>query len=300
MKTVVLFAAFAAVALGGVVRRDAESHEHHGPPSFLEGLDDATKQKFFAIFHDHSLKPEAKDAALLNLATSVLTPEKLTEFKTHQEEFKQRRAAYKAEYEAKYAKLSPNAKKAADELKTIWEDAKLTFRQKKEKTQEIMKTLTEAERKEVEALRPHHGHHFMPKFMRSLPQETKDKFTAIFRDHSLKPEDKDAALTKLAESVLTPEQLTQFKEHMEKMAEFHKKMQEKLAKLSPNARKAADAMHAVWRNEDLTWDEKRAKMDEIKAGLTDAEKAELKSLHSGWGRHHGGHGKDKSSEEEKN
>uniref|UniRef100_A0A914XFU1 SXP/RAL-2 family protein Ani s 5-like cation-binding domain-containing protein n=1 Tax=Plectus sambesii TaxID=2011161 RepID=A0A914XFU1_9BILA len=305
-KAFIVLAALAAVALGGAVRRDAEksgSHEHHGP-SFMEGLDDATKDKFHAIFWDRSLKGEAKDAALLNLATASLTPEKLAEFKSHQEEWKQRRAQWKANYEAKYAKLSPKAKKAADEIKALWENDNMNRAAKKAKKEEIFKSLTEAERKEVEGLHPHNRHHFEPKFMRDLPQETKDKFKAIWRDHSLKGEAKDAALTKLAQSTLTPQQLTEFKEDMAKMAEWRKEMEAKLAKLSPNARKAADEIHAVWENEDLDWKEKKEKMEAIKAGLTDAEKAELKTLHGGRRGHHGGrrgpHGKGgKSSSESK-
>jgi len=281
MKTLCLFAAFSAVALGGIVRRGAD-HE----PSFMEGLDDATKAKFKAIFHDHSLKGESKDAALLKLATSVLKPDQLAEFKTHQAEW----AKHRAEYEANYAKLSPNARKAADQLKTIWEDDKMNHDAKKAKKAAIMKTLSDAEQKEIEALLPHHHH--MPPFMHGLPKETQDKFKAIWHDNSLKGDAKSAALTKLAQSVLKPEQMTQFKEHMTKMTEWRAKMDAKLAKLSPNARKAADAMHALWQNDDLSWTQKETQQDAIKAGLSAAEKAELEALH----HHSFDHGK-KSEEQ---
>jgi len=292
MKSLIVLAAFSAVALAGVVKRDAGLHHE---PSWMQGLDEATKEKFATIFHDHTMKPDAKDAALLNLATQVLSPAKLTEFKTHHEEFKKKHAQWKAAYEAEYAKLSPKAKKAADQLKTIWEDHTMSFSAKKAKTDEIFKGLTPAEQKEVDNLRSHHGHH-QPKFMRDLPQETQNKFTAIFHDHSLKGEAKTAALTKLANSALNPQQLAEFNKHMSRMAEFHKVMEERLAKLSPNARKAADAIHAVWENDDLVFADKKAKMDQIKAGLTEAEKAELRSLHSSMPS--SGKGAGKASEEE--
>uniref|UniRef100_A0A914XHL5 Uncharacterized protein n=1 Tax=Plectus sambesii TaxID=2011161 RepID=A0A914XHL5_9BILA len=163
LKLVIIFATLVAVSLAGVVRRDATDDDddsgeekHHGP-AFLEGLDAATKDKFKAIFRDHSLKGDAKDAALLKLATSVLTPEKLAEFKTHQVEFKKKREQWKADYDAKYAKLSPNAKKAADEIKGLWEKDGMDRAAKKAKKEEILKSLTEAERKEVQDLFPHRG-----------------------------------------------------------------------------------------------------------------------------------------------
>jgi len=128
--------------------------------------------------------------------------------------------------------------------------------------------------------------------MRDLPKETQDKFKAIWHDKSLNDAAKDAALTKLAESVLTSAQLTEFNAHKARIAEWKKELDARIAKLSPNAKKAADEMHALWTNDQLDWDDKVEKIDEIKSKLSDSERKELEALRPA---HHKGKDEPESS-----
>uniref|UniRef100_A0A914XJH9 Uncharacterized protein n=1 Tax=Plectus sambesii TaxID=2011161 RepID=A0A914XJH9_9BILA len=63
----------------------------------------------------------------------------------------------------------------------------------------------------------------------------------------------------------------------QRMEQRKAEVDQKIAAMSPKARNAAMQMKSLWM-------EHAAKMEQIKAGLSESEKAELESLHGGHGR----------------
>uniref|UniRef100_A0A914UTJ5 SXP/RAL-2 family protein Ani s 5-like cation-binding domain-containing protein n=1 Tax=Plectus sambesii TaxID=2011161 RepID=A0A914UTJ5_9BILA len=143
--------------------------------------------------------------------------------------------------------------------------------------------------------RHHHQHRHGLAFFKELNETVVQQFVEIWRDDDLSRDEKKAQINELAESVLTPEQLAEFQrnqaEREQRWQERKTEKERKMAALSPNARAAAERIHAVWHDETLSgrdgWKLKKQKVAEIKAELSESEKEEIESL---WGRGRGQRG----------
>uniref|UniRef100_A0A914V8F8 Uncharacterized protein n=1 Tax=Plectus sambesii TaxID=2011161 RepID=A0A914V8F8_9BILA len=202
--------------------------------SFFNDLDETVKQKFRDIMFDHSLSRDEKKLQLDQLAQSALTPTQLTEFKQLEAQREERMKERREEMDKKIAALSPNVRKAAEQIRALWQNGTArggpgSWRSRLAEVDAIKAKLSDTEKKELDGLWP-------------------------------------------------------------ARQQWKAKMDEKIAALSPNARKAAEQIRALRQNHSLDWSDKRSQIRSIKANLTEAELTELEGLRGGGfgGRRGGG------------
>jgi len=87
---------------------------HHGP-SFLKNATEETREQFRKMWHNRTLRGDAKKAAIQALAARTLNPVQMREF----EKWSKEQDKKHKEFEAKMEKLSPEARTAFDKLESL-------------------------------------------------------------------------------------------------------------------------------------------------------------------------------------
>ncbi|GMT15883.1 hypothetical protein PFISCL1PPCAC_7180, partial [Pristionchus fissidentatus] len=166
------------------------------------------------------------------------------------------------------------------ELEAIWKDFKegAECEDEREKTKEFVSKLSVEERKTI--FDKHHRGG--PHFLKGVPEETRDKFHQLFRDHSVDREEKHKLFHELALKELKGENLEEFlkfeKTMEERKAEFNKKVEA----LSADAKKVYDQLQSLK-------EQKRKIMADAKPEVRKELDALYESGHHRGGRH-GHHG----------
>ncbi|CAI4226458.1 unnamed protein product [Auanema sp. JU1783] len=162
-------------------------------------------------------------------------------------------------------------------LKDIWADYKEGDKcyEQQGQTRDLMESLTKEQRKSLFKRGPP-----LPPFLRKASKDIQEQFRTVFKDRSIKFEDKPSKLKELAEKILTGDLLEEFNKFHQKMEEDRANYNAKVEKLSKEAREAYDKIEKLDQ-------EKR----EIYSSVSEDARSELFELHrERYGHHFGGRG----------
>ncbi|GMS85077.1 hypothetical protein PENTCL1PPCAC_7252, partial [Pristionchus entomophagus] len=162
------------------------------------------------------------------------------------------------------------------ELETIWKDFKEgeDCDDEREKTKEFVSKLSDEERKSLFGDRHHRGG---PHFLRGVPEEVRDKFHTIFRDHTVEREEKHKMFHELAMKELKGDNLEEFLKFEKSMEERKAEWNKKVEALSADAKKVYEQLQAL-----------REQKRKILADAKPEIRKELDALFEG-AHHHGHH-----------
>uniref|UniRef100_A0A1I7ZA83 DUF148 domain-containing protein n=1 Tax=Steinernema glaseri TaxID=37863 RepID=A0A1I7ZA83_9BILA len=163
-----------------------------------------------------------------------------------------------------------------EELRDIWSsftDGE-NCEDEREQTKKFVEALPDKVKKQIqgEGGRRWRG----PKFLEGASDEVRQQFRDLWHDRSIKKDDKPQKFLELAEKTLDSEHLALFKKSEKEREARRKAFQQKVEKLSPEAKSAYDKLEKLR--------EERMKIyDEVSEGV----RKELRSLFWGrWHRHH--------------
>ncbi|KAF8360279.1 hypothetical protein PRIPAC_87202 [Pristionchus pacificus] len=172
------------------------------------------------------------------------------------------------------------------ELEAIWKDFKEGEEcdEEREKTKEFVSKLSDEERKGL--FGDHHKHHRGPHFLKGVPEEVRDKFQTLFRDHTVDREEKHKRFHEMAMKELTGDKLEEFLKFEKTMEERKAEWNKKVDALSVDARKVYEQLQALR-------EQKRKILAEAKPEIRKELDALFDHHHHRFGRHHGHHSEER-------
>ncbi|GMR37371.1 hypothetical protein PMAYCL1PPCAC_07566, partial [Pristionchus mayeri] len=162
------------------------------------------------------------------------------------------------------------------ELEAIWKDYKEGEEcdEQREKTKEFVSKLPEEERNTLFS----HKHHRGPHFLKGVPEEVRDKFHTLFRDHSVDREEKHKKFHDLAMKELKGDNLEEFLKFEKTMEERKAEWNKKVESLSADAKKVYEQLQALR-------EQKRKILSEAKPEIRKELDALFDHHHHRFGRH---------------